>query len=392
MRSAISTILIVFILIQAAAAQTGEGETAPTARIKGLPEVRIDHSSVSFQAGLYPEYYRSHSAVRDMRWVQSNDSTLISFWQTKGDSILLLLSQLSGLNWVEPTINMYLVRFYPSVGNSVPLVIPLGGMRRGILVEAPPEGNRLQLNLIYQLAHRMLCQAEQSGDPMTNHPLMQPGAYRRDNLAMLLALVTAQQVIGLDSTYDAYQSAFWKQRTAGREILEQYMLSEWILTADHPLARWVVDEPYGSALVRATRPPRKQQKDISPVRRVYVEGLPLKGHLGFSVKIGNAGQLVIDKIDVTRLGYACGLREGDAIRSVDGSRVRTHKKLIEKILDGLDQGGATVEFVRDELTQTALIMPPELYNDDYYYWEGEYGDSLAPTVPPTEDTLTPAPE
>lgn len=352
--------------------------------------VRIDDGAVSFQASLYPDYYKTASATSDLRWVQQNDSALIAFWEVFGDSILTTLSELSGLKWVEPSIDMILLRFYPSVGNADPLVIPTGGLRRGILTEACPEGNRQQLNIIYQLAHRMLGQAEKSEDPffrsMAGHPLMQPGAFRRDNLAMLLALVTAQRVIGLDSTYDAYQSAFWKQRHPGREIFEKYMLSDWILSPEHPLSRWVVEEPYSSNLVMSTRPRRRQVAAGDVRKRVYVEGLPIKGQLGFSVKTNDDNRLMVDKIDPARLAFACGLREGDVIRKVEALRPRNQKSLIEAILAGLDEGGATLEIVRDEITQTVLIQPLELYGEeDPYYWE-EMDDSIDFEVPAVEDS------
>jgi len=353
-------------------------------------EVRINLSSVTFQASLYPEYYKTASAVSDLRWVRQNDSNLVAFWEEQGNSVLATLSELSGLDWVESSFDMILVRYYPSVGNADPLVIPTGGMRRGVLTEACPHGNRQKLNIIYQLAHRMLGQADKSGDPfyrsMAGHPLMQPGAFRRDNLAMLLALVTAQKVIGLDSTYDAYRSAFWKQRHPGREIFEQYMLSEWVLSSEHPLSRWVVEEPYTSNLVQSTRPRRRQVAATDTRQRVYIEGLPVKGQLGFSVKTNQANRLVVDKIDPARLAFACGLREGDVIRKVEAARPRNHKVLIERILAGLDEGGATLEIVRDEITQTVLIQPLEFYGgDDPYYWE-EMDDSLDYDIPVQEDS------
>lgn len=354
--------------------------------------VRINHSAVSFQAALYPEYYKTNSAIQDLRWVRQNDSALTTFWELHGDNILFTLSELSGLDWVEPSFDMIVLRYFPSVGNADPLVIPLGGMKRGVLIEAGPVGNRMALNVIYQLAHRMLAQAEKSDDPfyrsLAGHPLMQPGLFRRDNLAMLLALVTAQKVVGLDSTYDAYRSAFWKERHPGREIFEKYLLSEWILSAEHPLSRWVIEEPYSSDLVRSTRPRKRQVATADTRKRVHIEGLPIKGQLGFSVKTNADNRLVVDRIDPTRLAFACGLREGDVIRKVEALRPRNHKILIERILEGLDEGGATLEIEREEMTQTVIIQPLDLYgDDDPYYWQ-EMDDSTYFEIPGDEDSVT----
>lgn len=382
---------LVLLTVSQARAQEYDFNNDSTAASEPEVDVKINEGSVSFQASLYPDYYKTASATGDLRWVRQNDSTLKAFWELHGDSILTTLSELSGLKWVEPSFDMVLLRFYPSVGNADPLVIPLGGLRRGILTEACPEGNRQQLNIIYQLAQRMLTQTEKSSDPfyraMAGHPLMQPGPFRRDNLAMLLALVTAQRVIGLDSTYDAFHSAFWKQRHIGREIFEKYLLNEWILSPDHPLSRWVVDEPYTSDLVTSTRPRRRQVAATDTHKRVYIEGLPIQGQLGFSVKTNDANRLAVDRIDPTRLAYACGLREGDVIRKVEAVRPRNQKSLIEMILAGLDQGGATLEIARDETVQTVLIQPLDLVGgDDSFYWE-EMDDSGNFPIPTPEDSI-----
>ena len=356
-----------------------------TAQYRSLPvpEVSVNDLSVTFQRSLYPEYYVDVSAINDMNWVRAHDSTLTDFWRDTGPSILHDLSELSGIDWIEPKVEIYLVRFYPDVGGPDPLVIPVGGIKRGHLTQAAPTGNQMKLNLIYQLAHRMLAQADKSDDPfmrsMAGHPLMRPGIFRRDNLAMLLTLVTAQRVMGLDSTYDAYRSTFWRERTPGREILEQYLLSEWILSSSHTLSQWVIGEPYTSQLVIATRPPRRT-RPTTTAPRSYIEGLPLKGRLGFSVIWNAASRLQIDKIDITRLGYASGLMEGDEIRSVDGVRVRNQKDMVERILAGLDSGGATVTVMREGQTLPVIIQPMDLLMDEMEYWEE---DSLYFDIPPT---------
>jgi hypothetical protein len=331
-----------------------------------VPEVRINNQATQFQASLYPDYYLSHPVRSDMRWVRQNDSALAVFWQNKGDSALWLLNQLSGLDWVEDRFDIYVLKYYPSFGGPDPLVLPLGGMREGERVIAAPEGAAQQFNLIYRLAHRMLLQAVKADDPfyrsVAAHPLMQPGPYRRDNLALLLTLVTSQHLIGLDSTFEVYQSPFWKELTPGREVFEKYLLSTWLLTIAKPLAQWIVSESPVSPLVEATRPPRfPQAGDVS--RGESLEGLPLRGQLGFSVELGENGRLTVNQIDSTRLAYACGLRVGDIIRTVRGRRPSNHKEVVELILEGLDRGGTTMLVLRTGEDKTVLIQPRDLAND-----------------------------
>ncbi|MEA3296683.1 MAG: hypothetical protein U9R56_02330 [candidate division Zixibacteria bacterium] len=348
-----------------------------------IPKVTINDRSVTLQAGLYEDMYRERSARNDMRWVGRNDSLLVAFWEEQGDTVLHVLRELSGIEWQESEFNIYLVRYFPSIGTSDPLIIPIGGMGAEAAFEVAPDESRLILNLVYQLSRRMLSQVSKSGQHdqlgIAYHPLMRPGPYRFDNLSMLLALHTCENIIGLDTTHSIYESAFWKHHTPGRKVFSTYLLNHWILEPDHPLAEWIAIEPFSSELVLATRLPRKIKPGSDKQNKLFVEGLPLKGNLGFSTTIDESGCLVVDKIDIYRLGYACGLRKGDQIHRVEGYRVRTHRELVERILENLEYGGATVELVRENQTILQLIQPMELFDieDTLYYYDPRHPDSLS---------------
>ena len=336
------------------------------------PKVGLNDRSSALQISLFPKLYRTRSTRTDIRWLADNDSLLTTFWRDKGDSVLHILRELSGIEWYESEFDIYLVRYYPTLGSSDPAVVPLGGMGDGTSFEAAPDGNRLVLNLIFQLSRRILAQAVQPEDSVVlgiaYHPLMQPGPYRQDNLAMLLAITTAQSVIGYDSTMDAWTSAFWKHHTPGRKILEEHLLNQWILSPDRPLADWIAAESYSSQLVRLTRPPKPVRPGFGAKRQTYVEGLPFKGELGFSVKFDESDRMVVNQIDVNRMAFANGLREGDLLHRVDGRRVKSHRELVERLLAGIDGGGTLLEIIRDEKTETLLMQPVKALDEtDFYY-------------------------
>ncbi|MBI5266080.1 MAG: hypothetical protein HY851_02495 [candidate division Zixibacteria bacterium] len=323
----------------------------------GLPDVTINNVASSFQAGLYPDYYRENSISADMRWLTNNDSVIEKFWLTQGDSVLSKLAHMGGINWVEPSFPIYLVKYYPSAGVSDPLVIPLGGLMKGVTVEAPPDSAGLLFNLIYQLSGRLLVQARLSdtanSPAIARHPLFGPGPFRRDNLAMLLTLATAPSFIGADATLASYNSPFWRARTPGRQVLEELFQKRWMITPQKPLAQWLIEEPYDSPLVESTRTP-SFATDSTTLVVSSMAGLPPAGTLGFTVKsIG--GRFEIDKIDPARLAYACGLRTGDAISQVDARRASTVKDLFERMLTGLDKGGSTLTLFRAGKTVTLLL-------------------------------------
>ena len=365
-----------------------------------IPKVSLNARAASLQEALLPKLYTERSAYGDLRWVQDNDSTLKAFWDSSSFDILHILSELSGLEWYQGEFDIYVVRNAPSIGAGEPVIIPFGGIVENGLTAAVPTDHRLKLNLIYQLAHRMLAQAVQPEDSVyltvASHPLMRPSPYRRDVLAMLLALSTSNAVLGIDSTDAAWNSAFWQQRFPGRQILKDYLLNKWVLTPEKPLIAWVNQEPYGSELVRATRPPRQTDADYTRPHRLFVQGLPLKGELGFSTKIDENNRLVIDNIDSYRLAYANGLREGDVIRRVDGSLVRTQKALVEKILERLaNPGSTTLEILRDGERQTIAFQKIMLPYWDDPEWDFDLRDSIwndstpADTTQDTYDINTP---
>jgi len=341
-----------------------------------VPSIKINDNPVVLQKNLYPEFYSHNSVTADLRWVREHDSSITAFLTEKGDTVLHILCELSGFYWDESELEIDLMRYFPTFGNSDPLILPLGGIRQGGFAKAAPSGNSMKLVIIYELAHRMLTQRVspdyRSEWNIIRHPLMRHSPYRRDNLAMLLALSTSYSILGIDSTQNAFESAWWEQHFPGMEILEKNFLNQWILTPTQTLAYWLQSEPSNSRLVIITRPPKVVEKPIN-YNRSFIEGVPLKGEFGFSVHIDNNGYLVVDSIDTYRLGYACGLRTGDLIRTVNGARVRNHKVLIEKIFETFEQGGATLQIFRDDQNMPLVIQPillpgldDEMYEDEYF--------------------------
>ncbi len=342
-----------------------------------IPEVEINDKPVSLQRDLYPEWYYSHSVKQDMRWVREHDSSLVAFWNNKGDTLLHVLCELSGIEWQEQTLQIYLLRYFPSPGSSSPFMFPVGGIKKGVLIESVPVQNVQEFYFVYLLAKRMLDQSvylpRHLALQIASHPLMRHSPYRRDNLALLLAYSTFESVVGIDSAKNALNSAFIKRHMPGLLIFKRYFLNKWVLTPDNTLRDWVAQVSYSSPLVQATRPPRPVKKtSTKPIQ--FIEGVPLKGKLGFSVHINDNGFLVVDSIDAFRLGYACGLRTGDRIRSVNGARVRTHRKLVEKIYETLNEGGATLSIIRDGKNLSIIIQPMDLAGEavDSDYPEEQY--------------------
>jgi hypothetical protein len=342
-----------------------------------IPEVHINDRSVALQAAVYPDLYNTRSAEADMKWVAESDSIARVFWKQKGDTVLHILTELAGIEWREAEFDIYLVRHFPTVGSPDPAIVPMGGIGSRGLLEEIPKDNRFILNIAFQLARRLLAQAERSAEPkavaLTQHPLMRPTPLRRDNLAMLLALVCCQNMLGYDKANEALESDFWDRHFPSKVIFKNYLMNKWIITPEKTLAAKILAEPKNSDLVDATRPPRPirpPSSDGQPITQIA--GISPTGKLGFSIRYETGNALVIDTIDGYRLAYANGLRAGDQIKRVEGQMVRSFRDLVEKILNGLEKGGAEVEYLRDNkvqmLTFQQLVLPAreeeEFYLDE----------------------------
>ena len=332
----------------AVAAQTGSGR---------LPLVTFDSRNVELQTTLYPTYYRTEAATEDIRWVQAHTTEIDSFWLRSADSVLRTLELLAGVPWSGDDLEIVLLRYYPTIGNTEPMILPIGGLRVGSLTEAIPTGLPTKLNLIYLLANRLLLDAgRRSLDAsfgLAKHPLAQSGPYFRDLLAFHLAYSAAKVLLGLDSAKAAYDDPFWQRNLPCRGLYEQYIQANWQLSEEKPLVSWLAKEPYDSRLLQAISP--LVDMTDTEVRRQTVEGLPSKGILGFSVRINDNNQLVVEKLDKTRLASKAGLKTGDLINRVAGVRPKTHKELMEMILSGLDRGSVAMQISRAGKSETILL-------------------------------------
>ncbi|HWR83724.1 MAG TPA: hypothetical protein VN285_10500 [Candidatus Deferrimicrobium sp.] len=326
--------------------------------------VRIDDRSASLQVSLYPDFYKTHSVSDDIDWVTQHSGDLTVFWAEQGTRILQNLSELSGIEWAERGFTMYLVKYFPSVGCSDPLIVPLGGIMTGSLIEAAPTGNSLLFDAVFLLAQRMLAQATPEHDArhaaIAGHPLAEPGPLRRDNMAMLLTISVCSEILGRETTMNVFQSAFWRTHAPGHQILTEHLLDKWVLTPEHTLADYLADESSESPLVLLTRQPERTETARSVQLAIPVSGVPLKGKLGIAVRAASNDGFEVETLDTNRLAYACGLRAGDRIRAVDGVRPRTHRELVERILESLADGVAVIQVSRQNTTQSIALRPMRL--------------------------------
>ena len=347
------TILICIVLLSAVSS-FAQGQT---------PHLSLTVSG-TLQESMYPEIYSRESSSKDMAWVRKNDSLLESFVTQFGDSMMASITRLTGFLLPPSDVRVHLVRFYPSTGSGYPIIVPLGGVRSSDRTVALPSGNRQLFNLLYQISRWAV--AEAAGDSrvkgsIVDHPLMRPGAWQSDNLSMLLALTLGEQFFGVDSTHAIWQSPFWRQKFVSWDACNLYLRTNWKLTAEKPLLRWLDDEPWDSDLVRAFAPPRPESQLATAV--TINTDIPLEGLLGMILVSEEKNIYRVEQIDSTRLAFACGLRQGDKILRVGTETSPNQLHLMGKILEGYDRGATTIYIKRGNKTLPIIIRPMKLETD-----------------------------
>lgn len=328
-----------------------------------VPRVEFVIDNLNLMRAFYPLYYNNEQEIRrDIRYVDRNDSVFYAVWDSLGYEILTTMTSLSGIEWVEQDLKLHLMKYLPRDRVYDPALFPLEGIKTSNYIEAAPTGLHQLMNLIMLLAGRNI---QQLNSPVSiqhylwDHPLLQPSAYRFDVIVTNLAMATVEHIIDPDSLRLIITSEGWKRHNPGWNTYINHFKDNWQLTSETPLVTYLANEPYNSALVSLTQPPRfnraRSEKTVEVAPTILSAG---GGRLGFSVVKTPLGLFEVVDVDTLGLGFAAGLQIGDLIKRVNGEIVRTARDLMGKIIDKLKSDGVYLIVLRDEEEVGILILPP----------------------------------
>ena len=357
-----------------------------------VPKVEFVIDNFNLMRAFYPLHYKNEQDIRrDIRFVNRSDSVFYAVWDSLGYLILTTMTSLSGIEWVEQDINVHLMKYLPRDRVYDPALFPLEGIKTTNYVEAAPTGLHQLMNLIMLLSGRNI---NQVNDPKSiqhylwDHPLLQQSGYRFDVITTKLAMATAEHIIPPDSLKLITASESWKRFNPGWITYQSHFKENWPLTSETPLVTYLANEPYNSALVNSTRPPRVTRSNHD--KPVEVEPTVLSaggGRLGFSVVKSPLGLFEVVDVDTLGISFAAGLQIGDLIKRVNGGVVRSARDLMGKIIDKLDSDGVYIIVLREEYEVGILLLPPvnEAVDNDLKYLGPE--TDTDPIKKPVLDTL-----
>ncbi|MFN2433628.1 MAG: hypothetical protein ABR599_12600 [Gemmatimonadota bacterium] len=218
-----------------------------------LPVVRVMDGHAS--EGLRRSYHvaarqpLSREALeQEAAWIDSVAAPLESFWAEHGERILGDLADFTGEEWVESSLNVYLVRQPLGVAAfSMPLVLDLSPFVR----VAPSESDLYQGLLAWALVHELV------------HRLLDQRAIARGTTGTEAGLPGALRVAGSVHDWDDVMVAFVLRDALGEEALRpllfnrglqrsiglhrldriELLLERWRPSREQPLRVWLQTEP-----------------------------------------------------------------------------------------------------------------------------------------------------
>ena len=114
-------------------------------------------------------------------------------------------------------------------------------------------------------------------------------------------------------------------------------------------------------------------------RRIGVTTQELTGQLADYFGVAERGGLLITSVAENSPASKAGLRAGDVVTEVDGTRLRNAGEL-SRALNRRDEGEVKLTITRDRKTRTVKVTPDRTQHNPTLYTPGGFGPAIAPTA------------
>ncbi len=267
-------------------------------------------------------------AAEDVEWARRRAETLTDFYARSGPDLLRLLAEYAGLRWPYGTIDVYVVRNFPTLSIQYPLTLAVGSIRQGQSKQDVPSGDFLILTFAHQITHYLLDPPPgelRASRPvfLDGHPLMEESNYRREALVNLVAYRALTDLWGAERLRKVVANPVWASYNPEAAFLDS-LQADWALSRSRPLASWLQSEPEDGRIVRlAERLERaegssdgREAEGAAPVAPGTLSG----SEFGFDLGQTAEGRLFISFLDPRSPAEAAGLHSGDAVLTIEGRR------------------------------------------------------------------------
>lgn len=299
--------------------------TQPRAQSE-IPAVRFHVGAPELLDMVYAGRYQADPRARDAdaEWVRDNAADLVAWWGRDGLPFLQRVTDYAGLTWPYRDIEVYVVRYWPTVSIERPLVVALDAIRAGGQdVEVPDDPDVRILLVAHQLTHYLLDRPDYEPrgliDATYDHPFLQPGNYDLEAMVNWVVYRALEDVWGRERLDAATADELWEIYNPNHDYVVDELEPRHRLSRRRPLAEWLATTPAESEIFRI-RDAYVLQSDEPPpaiVDRDRISGTDYGVDLGASYD----GRIFIAYVDRDSPSARVGLEQGDIVRTIEGREV-----------------------------------------------------------------------
>lgn len=292
-----------------------------------VPVVRFHVENGEILGLVYPSRYTAgtDALAEDRAWVREASEDLVEWWDRRGALFLQRVADLAGLDWPYRDIDVYLVRFFPTISIQHPLVLALDAVRsRGGELEVPDDDDLLVLLLAHQVAHYALDDPDflpvDEIDPVYDHPFLAPGNFSVEAMVNWVTYTALEEVWDRERLVDATSTDLWRTYNPNHGFVVDELRPRWRLSRRNTLREFLEENPPGSEIFRVREAyVRESRTDAGEAER-EPENLSGTEH-GFDLGASFDGDVFVSYVDRGSPADRAGLRQGDVIATIEGRAV-----------------------------------------------------------------------
>jgi len=289
-----------------------------------VPIVRFHYDNGELLQFIYPSRYggAGSALAQDAAWTRDEAEDLERWWERQGSVFLDRVADLSGLDWPYRDIDVYLVRFWPTISIQHPLVLALDAvLNESGELEGPDDEDLRTLLLAHQVTHYLLDDPdflpEDEIDPVYGHPFLEPGNYSVEAMVNWVTYSALEEIWGRERLSEATSTELWGLYNPNHGFVVDELRPRWQLTRRNTLREYLETNPPESEIFRVREAYLRQARTGAAEPEPERENLSGTAY-GFDLGESFGGDVFVSYVDAGSPADVAGLRQGDVLATIEG--------------------------------------------------------------------------
>lgn len=292
-----------------------------------VPVIRFHVESGELLGLVYPSRYTTgtDALAEDRAWVREASEDLVEWWDRQGSPFLQRVADLSGLDWPYRDIDVYLVRFFPTISIQHPLVLALDTVRsQSGELEVPDDDDLLVVLLAHQITHYALDDPDflpdDEIDPIYDHAFLAPGNFSVEAMVNWVTYTALEELWGRERLAEATSTDLWETYNPNHGFVVDELRPRWRLSRLNTLREFLQENPPDSEIFRVREAYVRESRTGATGPEPDVENLSGADY-GFDIGASFDGDVFVSYVDGDSPADRSGLRRGDVIATIEGRAV-----------------------------------------------------------------------